>query len=435
LTQGADARKFSRINQDSSGKPGMEPTRQQAIDGQPDPITADGRRAFLLRVAELLHRHGTPSHRLERVMTGVSQRLGIEASYLYTPTALLVAFEKPEPQTRLLRVEAGPVDLGKLYEFDEALERLDDGHATLEETRERVEVIAAAGRRYGFFPSLMACCVASAAATVFFHGGWKEVLLAAILGSMVMLLERLVGKLRRTGYMLEALAGFFAASVSLIVAATLIPLDDRLATMGALIILFPGFSFTVAMTELATRHLSSGVARLAGAGVIFLTLAVGVSLAWRLGQDLRPAVPVILPLPFWSEWIALACAPFAFAILLQARRRQWPVICLVAWCGYVVARLGTAWMGVEFGAFSGALVIGALSNLYARLRDHPAMIPQVPAVLTLVPGSIGFRSVTAFIDQNAVAGVEFAFSMSIIAISIVGGLLAANAVVPPRRSL
>ena len=368
-------------------------------------------------------------------MTNVSKLVGIDASYLYTPTALLVSFENPQPQTRLLRVEAGPVDLGKLYEFDDAFERLGNGEASLEQTRDRVESIAATGRRYGFVPSLIACCTASAAATIFFHGGWREVLLAAILGSLVLLLERLVGKLRRSGHMLEALAGFFAASISLVVATTLVPLDDRLATMGALIILFPGFSFTVAMTELATKHLSSGVARLAGAGVMFLTLAVGVSLAWRLGQNFRPAVPTIVPLPDWAEWIALVCSPFAFAILLQARRRQWPVICLVAWSGYLIAKMGTAWMGVEFGAFSGALVIGVLSNLYARLRDHPAMIPQVPAVLILVPGSIGFRSVTAFIDQNAVAGVEFAFAMSIIAISIVGGLLAANAIVPPRRSL
>lgn len=398
-------------------------------------VAVEVRQAFLLRIAELLHRHGTPAHRLERVMTGLSQRMGIVASYLYTPTALLVAFEHPVPQTRLLRVEPGQVDLGKLYEFDDALERLDDGLATLEETRERVESIAASGPRYGVAASWAACCIASAAATVFFRGGWREVLFAAVLGGLVLFLERILGRLRQSGYMLEAVAGFLAASVSLTWSAALVPHDDRLVTMGALIVLFPGFSFTLAMTELATRHLSSGVARLAGACVVFLTLAVGVGLAWRLGKDLRSIPPQLLPLPEFAEWVALALAPVSFAILLQARRRQWPVICLVAWSGYLVARLGTGWMGIEFGAFSGALVIGILSNLYARLRDHPAMIPQVPAVMILVPGSIGFRSVTAFIDENAVAGVGFAFSTSMIAVSIVGGLLASNAVVPPRRIL
>ena len=35
----------------------------------------------------------------------------------------------------------------------------------------------------------------------------------------------------------------------------------------------------------------------------------------------------------------------------------------------------------------------------------------VPGILLLVPGSVGFRSLTSLIERQAVAGIETAFSM------------------------
>ena len=44
--------------------------------------------AFLLRAAELLHSHGTPSYRLEGVMAKVAASLGVRAVFsLYADSA------------------------------------------------------------------------------------------------------------------------------------------------------------------------------------------------------------------------------------------------------------------------------------------------------------------------------------------------------------
>jgi uncharacterized membrane protein YjjB (DUF3815 family) len=48
---------------------------------------------------------------------------------------------------------------------------------------------------------------------------------------------------------------------------------------------------------------------------------------------------------------------------------------------------------------------------------------------------LGYRSLTAFIEQRGLVGLEFAFGTVLIAIAIVGGLLVSNLLVPPRRSL
>ena len=58
-----------------------------------------------------------------------------------------------------------------------------------------------------------------------------------------------------------------------------------------------------------------------------------------------------------------------------------------------------------------------------------------PGILILVPGSLGYRSLTAFVNQDALEGLELAFATFLVAMSLVGGLLAANALIPPRRIL
>lgn len=142
-----------------------------------------------------------------------------------------------------------------------------------------------------------------------------------------------------------------------------------------------------------------------------------------------------MSLPWYASWIAGAVAPILFSILFRARLPQWPVIIAVSFCGFAVSRLATASMGVEVGSFLGALAVGCGSNLYARLCNRPAMVPLAPGMIILVPGSLGYRSLSALLDQQTLQGVEYAFGTLIVAMSLVGGLLASNALLPPRRIL
>ena len=179
---------------------------------------------------------------------------------------------------------------------------------------------------------------------------------------------------------------------------------------------------------------------MAGSLVTFLGLVLGVTLAWRLFDFRRPAVPtdaiIWLPVGTMASYLlALAVAPFALANLFQARVKEWLVIALVTWAGASATVAVTQLQSVQSGAFAGALAVGIASNLYARLLDRPASVVQMPATLMLVPGSLGYKSLTAFAENKQAEGIEIGFNMSFVAIAIVGGLLTANLIVPPKRSL
>lgn len=391
---------------------------------------------FLIRTAELLHRYGTPSHRLERVMTYLSQKMGIEGVFLYTPTALVVSLGAGKRErTYMRRIDSGSVDVDKLIRFDEVLDSISDGKTTVPEALTQMEQIAASPPPFGFGLTLLSVGLACAVVAVLFSGAPLEILLAACIGMGLIVIEWWLGKWKYETGLLFPVAGFVAAAGSLAFAHWVHPIDDRIVTLAALIVLLPGFPLTIALTELAMGHLSAGVARLAGALVTLLTLFLGVAIAWRIAELWRNLPDERLMLPWYASWVAGAVAPILFSILFRARLPQWPVIIAVSFAGFAVSRLATASMGVEVGSFLGALAVGCGSNLYARLCNRPAMVPLAPGMIILVPGSLGYRSLSALLDQQTLQGVEYAFGTMIVAMSLVGGLLASNALLPPRRIL
>jgi len=103
--------------------------------------------------------------------------------------------------------------------------------------------------------------------------------------------------------------------------------------------------------------------------------------------------------------------------------------------GFAVGRFVSETAGTEFGAFAGALMVGCGSNVYARTLNRPAMVPQTPGLLILVPGSVGYNSLTAMLESDTIRGVELAFSMMIVGVALVGGLLLANQIISPKRIL
>ena len=169
---------------------------------------------------------------------------------------------------------------------------------------------------------------------------------------------------------------------------------------------------------------------------MLLELALGVAVGDRAARALVD-VPAIapVPLPAWSEWIAVVTSALAMVVLVRAAPRAAPWIVLATVTGFVGTRTGTALLGPELGVLVGAFALGVLVNVYARLMRRPAQVVLVPATLLLVPGSLGFRGMSSLLHRNTLTGVESTFAMFMVATAIVAGLLIANATLSPRRVL
>jgi uncharacterized membrane protein YjjP (DUF1212 family) len=389
---------------------------------------------FVLKLGRGLHIYGYPAHRLEEALGQVCQHLGLEGQFFSMPTALFASFgQGDEHRTFQIRVEPGAVDLGKLVRLDEIRALVAGGGLDPDEGSRQVDAVLVAPAAYGPWLTTAAFAVASATACRFFGAGLREIAAAGVIGLVIGLLALVLAERPATARVFEALAAAVAGFLAVGAAVLAPPLLPSVATLGGLIILVPGYGLTVAFTEIATRNLVSGTARLAGAGLTFLVIAFGVALGTRIGGRLFGAVATVAPepLPAWTLAAALIVAPVAFAVLFRADKRDMPWVLAATAVAFLGARAGAAVLGPELGAFVGATCVSAFGNAYNRLVQRPAAIPIVPGLLLLVPGSIGFQSLASLMGHDTLRGIEAAFRMILVAASLATGLLLANVLLPP----
>lgn len=392
----------------------------------------DPRGELIVALGRALHEAGAPAHRLEAAIASVSGSLGMQVSCLSQPTSVILDLGD---RTRVLRVEPAGVNLARMVAIDAIATDVSRGVLDAAGGLRALAAVHEREPQYPWWLSATATAVAAGTAAVFFGAGAPAVAVASGLGLVTaavgLLSRRSAGLLR-----IHDLATSFLVAALATVLGRFLPVSATLVTLAGIVSLLPGFTLTVALTELATRHLASGTARLVGAIVTLLQLGIGTALGWRLAAVLPRALrPVGDPLPEGLHVFVVPLAAAAFLVSLRARPRDYLWILGVSLVGYVAAHEGQVLLGPELGACVGGLVVGLLSNLQAVLRRIPTAVTQVPALLLLVPGSIGFRGFGAMLDDDVTAGVDAGFRMLVIAGSLVAGMLAAGVLLPPRRHL
>lgn len=392
---------------------------------------------FILHLARALHAHGYPAHRLEDVLGRIAARLGVEAQLFTTPTSIFAGFGTQDSQrTHLMRVEPGEPNLGHLSRLDGIISEVLDGVITASEGSARIAALLSEPPRWKRWQSLTAFVVASTAVSCFFGVTVFEAIIAGVLGLVAGLCAFAATRQVALAPVLEPMTACIVATLAFFVAGISTSSNAYQTSLAGLIVLLPGLTFTIGLTELSTRHLASGTARLAGALVTFLGLGFGVALGAKFGALIaalvlggnEPWIVDSMRVPWWTEIVAAVLAPLGFSVLLRAERKDIGWIVLAGLTAFVTSRFAGRAMGEELGAFLGALFVSAGSNLLERLRRASAMVTQVPGLLILVPGSIGFRSMTSLLGNETVLGIETAFRVAIIGISLAAGLLAGNVV-------
>ena len=400
------------------------------------PNEAGPEAAFVLTLGRALHTYGTPAHRLEDTLNRVCERIGVEGQFFTQPTAIFAAFGPLERQrTFLIRVEPGEVQLDRLTQVQEVVADVLAGRLAPVEAERHLHAIDRCASPYPRWLVPIGFAVSGAAASRFLGGGAREVVAAAIVGLTIggfALVAEPRPALRRV---FEPVAAIAATVIAGALVAWLGPFSVFIASLGGMIVLLPGLTLTTVMTEISSRHLAAGTARFSGAVMVFLSIGFGVALGGTIDQQFfrLPRVGALRPLPGWTEMAALVLAPLSLMVLLRAPRRAAPYVLAACALAFFGGRVGAALLGPELGLFAGSLTAGLASNAYARVTQRPAAVTLVPALLLLVPGSVGFRSLALLLQRDVVIGVEQAFRMTLMLSALVAGLLASNVLLPETR--
>lgn len=400
--------------------------------------------AFVVDLARHLHAYGTTSQRMEAAIELVARKLALECQPWCNPTGIILSFSDParpageSDTTRIIRPGLGDTNLRKLCEADRIAEDVINGRTGIAAGRAALRELDRPGGRRGRLMAALGFALASAAVAGLLRLPWLDIGTAGAIGLLIGALAVAAQSRPRLHESFEALAGLLAGTVAILVSSFVGPLNLNTVIIAAVIVLLPGMTLALSTNELTSRHLVSGTARFAGALMTILSLTTGIAIAFGVAEvaGIEPQVRALRVQPEWVVWGALALAAYAFAVLFQAGRRDYPLVMGAVIAGYLISRFSGEWLGPIAGVFLAALAATAAGNAYARWFNRPGALLRLPGIIILVPGSISLRGVISLVQsQDIGAGEAAAMAALNTLMALLAGLVFGNLLMPTRRSL
>ncbi|RMH93324.1 threonine/serine exporter family protein [Lysobacter pythonis] len=399
--------------------------------------------AFITELAERLHAYGTTAQRLEGALLAVSSRLSVECEPWINPTGMILTFRDPDDPntndiTRVIRLPPGDTDLCRLVRVDRIAEDVLTGRIGIIKGHAELERLDRVPTRRWQLMQVLAFSMVAGGVAMLLRMPWLDVATATFAGLCIGLLDYAVSRQPLLRESMEALAAMLAATLAVLVAGLIAPLNLNTVIIASVIVLLPGMALTNAINELTSQHLVAGTARFAGAVSTILKLTIGTMIALTMAEwsGLEPMVLFSRPQPFWVEGLGLLVSCYAFAVAFRASRRDYPLVMCAAAAGYLISRLAGEAMGSAVGVFLSALGLTVAGNLYARFSNRPGALIRVPGIILLVPGSVSFRGLMTLMQQQDMsAGQAALMAVLNILLALIAGLMFGNLLAPPRRNL
>jgi len=392
---------------------------------------------LILEFGEALHSYGAASYNLEQALQNIAKQLGVEAEFFAAPTLLISGFKiDGESKTYVKRVYPANVDLRKLTYLDTLGDQLIEGNVDVEQAYAELKRIRNLKENSPEIIEIIAYGLAALCVSIFFNANNIEAIAAFFAGTTVGIVSTMLND--KLKHFSEFMAAFLASVVALIFTKYFQNYSYNIVVLASLIVIIPGLSLTIAITELATLNLASGTARLMQSILVFFKLAFGVALAmqflnlWGIKpHNILPNIEVAIM--FKSSALFVACLSFCILFRIPLRFYLW--VLSAGALSFFSTYYGINYFGLNITTFLAGFLVCLLSNAFARWRKKPALLLELPGLMLIVPGSVGFKGLQSFVENNSIAGIDSIFNMFLIAIALVSGFLLANILLVPKRSL
>lgn len=120
--------------------------------------------------------------------------------------------------------------------------------------------------------------------------------------------------------------------------------------------------------------------------------------------------------------LAMATALFT-GITLRTPRSAWLAVGLTGMLGWAANQfLSQSGIPELVAAVTSAVLVGTLAEVFARIQKQPVTVYIVSGIIPLVPGTIAYNSMLAFLEKHFSLGLILAFKAFLIASYLAAGL-------------
>lgn len=389
-----------------------------------------------------LHRYGTNAYKLEEVLKQITTALDMKGQFFSTPTYLAISLKPNEDLseneiTKHLRVIPGEANLYKLQLLYELANNICYDNISVKEALIEVSNIENEKPLYGQPLMIFSFGLTSLAISLLLNGGFYDNIISFVLGLFVGVLNYFKSKNENLTNIFEFLSAIGVTSLSYIIFNYITVFNFHIVMISSLIVIIPGLSFTIAMIELATQNLASGTARLMGSLVDLLKLAFGIYIGLEISHHFFYKIDNLAALnnTSWAAPASVFLAAIGFTMIFNAKKSDFIWILYSGVIAVSSIKIFHYLYTSVVATFLAAFTVAIISNIFSRLKNEPSIKILLPAIIFMVPGSLGLKGLNFLLNNDIMNGFTSGVQMFSVAISIVAGLFFASTVLPPKKGL
>ncbi|BCS23509.1 threonine/serine exporter family protein [Aspergillus puulaauensis] len=367
-----------------------------------DSARADNCRKYVLKVCRALILFGAPTHRLEKYVHHTGEALNLHIQSFYMPGCMIMSFDNQVQESidrQIIRSNQA-LNLAKLYDVHTVYKNVIHKKTTVEDAVTQIDEIT---DKPEYFPLWLRVLVYGLASMcigpVSYNAQPVDLPIIFILGSLVGLSELILApRSELYGYVFETCAAILASFIGRAFGSIHWGDDQGFCfsaiSQASIVLILPGFTITSSALELQSKNMVSGAVRMVYAIVYTLFLSfgftIGITIYGAIHHNATSETQCRTNYPVW--WPIAFVLPFTFCYVIvnKGNWKQMPPmlgISLAGWCVNHFSNQRFAAVPTLSQAL-GALTVGVLANLYARIEHGMAVALMHPAIYLQVPGSL-----------------------------------------------
>ena len=380
----------------------------------------------------ILLENGAEISRVEETMERISSHYGVDSRNFFVLSNGIFSTGR-----RFANVEFIPfkgTQLDKVVEVSQLSRDIERNLYTLPEAHARLRAIRAMAPK-PFWEQVMASAVGSGCFCIIFGGSLMDSLMAFFAGLLLYVFVLAVTAPRMSKLFGNISGGALATLFCLL--AYRCGLGDNLSNMiiGSVIPLIPGVPFTNGIRDIANEDYLAGTTRLLDALLVFLCIAIGVSLVFIIDSRFTGQV---IDLPGMgvdtitgSVPIQLAAALLgtsAFAVLFGVPRRFYLYCGLCGMAGWIAYLPLVRWCGfstVEASCLA-TVVVAICARACAVWRKCAMTVFLICGIFPLVPGAGIYWTSYYLVSSQSHAACHSGFTALKVTVAIILGIVVAT---------
>ena len=394
-----------------------------------------------LRIGELLLSNGAGAADVTATMSSVAHHLGLRQTLVdVTFTTLTLSHQSgiDEPVVSLTRhVTHRETDFADLTAVDYVVTKLLADEITREQAASEVARIASSGHPRKRWAITAGSGLTGAGVALLLGGDWIVLLIAAVAGSCIEILQRHMARMRLPFFYAQVAGGMLATTFAVVLRALEVPVDPSIVVTASIIMLLAGQGFIGAIQDALTGFYITANARIlevmiATAGII-VGVSAGLSIGRAIGVDVLivPGASGFSDLPAVAAGAGIAAGSFAFTAY-SPKRVVVPVALLAALAAGVYFVPLQHGVGRAAGAGLAAVVIGLVSYWVAGWFKVPPLVVITACIVPLLPGLSIYRALSLLADDD-VTGVIALITAAAVALALSAGAILGEYVAQPLR--